>query len=295
MMLDNTTSAVLVAPTSPDRRAAAWLASRLTKGSKERFCEIVKITPAIAEQLLTLNTQNRRPLAAAIHEYSQAMSRGEWRLTAEALSVSKDHVLINGQNRLLAILDSNCTICLTVWFGCDKEEFRVADGARKRQAAQQLQIMGYAHSAVAAALAKALWVIKTRTTSFQPSTEEVLRMVETLNQTELFQACQAGQEMAKVCPPTAAAMAYWHITHTSPNAHRIEEFWQGLAVGEHLTGPRLHLRNWLMSSDAKIVSGRDSTAKKGAAIVFAWNSWLKGHKRVPTFSWKHLVQLPEAM
>jgi hypothetical protein len=150
---------------SAAHRAKAWMHARLMRGSKDRYVEIVRVTPAMAEELLTINTHNRNPIRAAVQEYATAMTRGEWQLTAEAISVSRDGVLLNGQNRLMAVVESGATLQVTIWWGCERDEFRVADGGRRRKAAQQMAILGVPNATIAAALAKSLWIMHTRTTA----------------------------------------------------------------------------------------------------------------------------------
>lgn len=278
-----------------DRRAAAWLNARLMKGRKERFCEIVKMTPAIAAALLERNTHNRAVSQYGVAEYANAMMRGEWKLTAEGISVAKDGVLVNGQHRLLAVVESRCTVPITLWFGVERDEFRVSDAGRKRTAGHQATILGVPNPNVAAALATLLIRFETKEGQKYPSTFQITSYMEDMDQAELDAACRVGMSLKKIMPPTAGALAYWHIAHTSPNAHRLDEFLSGLALGESLTGPRLNLRNWLMEPEIRVERSWAGNVKKAAGLVHAWNAWLKGHKRVPQFAWKHVISLPAAL
>lgn len=275
-----------------DRRAAAWLSSRLARGRKERFCEIVNLTPPMAEALLALNTNNRNALESRITQYADLMRQGKWRLTTEGIGVSTQDVIINGGHRLQAIMASGCTVPMTIWFGCDPDEFMVVDGGRARGADQLLAMRGYDHTALRASLAKMLMQMETSNRGIY-SPQHVVAYAEAMDQARARNACHYGQMLGRVTSPTAACLAWWHIAKTSPNASRLPEFWKGLNSGEELSGPRLHLREWLFSGEFAGRSSNSVTVKRAAAFVLTWNAWLRGKKRA-TYTWSAFSHLPEA-
>ena len=273
-------------------RAEAWLATRLARGRKERFCEIVNLTPAMAEAMFALNTNNRHALASRITQYADLMRQGKWRLTAEGLGVSTHDVIINGGHRLQAIMASGCTVPMTIWFGCDPDEFMVVDGGRSRGADQLLAMRGYDHTALRASLAKMLMQMETANKGIY-SPQHVVAYAEAMDQARARDACHYGQMFGRVTNPTAACLAWWHIAKTSPNAARLPEFWKGLHTGEELSGPRLHLREWLTNGPFTGRNSNNITVKRAAAFVLTWNAWLRGKKRA-SYTWPAFTTLPEA-
>lgn len=110
--------------------------------SSKRKHKILDVTPAMAERWLNANTHNRPLRNGHVATLAAAMKAGEWRLTAEPVAFSRPYrdasgkdcpeTLINGQHRLFAIVESGVTIPMTVWWGCEPEEFEVIDTGRQR-------------------------------------------------------------------------------------------------------------------------------------------------------------------
>lgn len=286
-----------VVTAGPDRRAAAWLSARLVRGRKERFCEVVKVTPAMAAAILERNSYNRPLSAASVRRYAELMMRGMWRLTTEGIALSADGVLINGQHRLAALREAGHSVDMTVWFGCAANEFEVADQGVKRTAGQVLQIKGFAYANVAAAVAAVLG----RFGRFAENrdhkglaTQAVIALAEDLDRQALEEACRHGVQLIRVTAATGPALAYWHISQTSINAARLPEFWEGLGSGEGLFGVKLQLREWLDKGPYTRRNGEHVTVKRAAAIVLAWNAWLKKSKRSTSLEWNKVTSLPVA-
>jgi len=115
-----------------------------TKLEGGRKVKIMDVTPAVAEKWLNANTHNRPLRDLLVEKYVKAMKAGEWRLTAEPIAFSKPFIdtagvhhketLIEGQHRLWAVVNSGVTVQMTVWFGCEKDEFEViGQGATRTQ------------------------------------------------------------------------------------------------------------------------------------------------------------------
>jgi hypothetical protein len=139
--------------------AAMWMAAQLKRGVKERFCQVLKVSPLMAEQLLLRNTHNRPVVQGGVSEYTKLMQEGRWRLTIEAIGLDKEGTLLNGQHRLLAIVASRQTVHLTVWFGLETDEFLFIDQGRRRSAAHLITLNGQDNGALRASLAgMIIWV-----------------------------------------------------------------------------------------------------------------------------------------
>lgn len=113
------------------------------KKNTQRRMEIMDVTPDMAADWLRKNTKNRPIRQAVVDTYAGAMKNGKWTLTAEPVIFSapfkdpdtlenKPETLMDGQHRLLAIIASQATVPLTVWFGCEPEEFGAIGQGRRR-------------------------------------------------------------------------------------------------------------------------------------------------------------------
>ncbi len=101
------------------------------------------ITPDIAGEWLKLNTLNRPKKLQKIALYAADMKGGHWPVTGATISFGKSGRLLDGQNRLQAVIDSGATIRVLVVWGLDDDVFDVIDGGARRTASDVLVIEGY--------------------------------------------------------------------------------------------------------------------------------------------------------
>ena len=72
---------------------------------------IEEVTPMVAEMLLQKNTNNYRKLSQpTVLKYANKMRQGEWDASACMIQVDTNDVLLNGQHRLHAVMQSGETI-----------------------------------------------------------------------------------------------------------------------------------------------------------------------------------------
>lgn len=101
------------------------------------------ITPAIASKYLERNAPtNRKPKDSKIGLYAREMAAGRWQMTGEAIKFSDDGTLIDGQNRLRAIVRADVPVSMLVVRGLPAEAMPVLDSGSSRTAADALTISG---------------------------------------------------------------------------------------------------------------------------------------------------------
>lgn len=101
--------------------------------SKTIHSEVFTITPKVAEYLLNLNWPNNRPLMDAVVErYAAAMSHGHWKLNGEALIMSSEGNMIDGQHRLWGVVSSGTPIKTMITFGVNSSTFDTINSGRAR-------------------------------------------------------------------------------------------------------------------------------------------------------------------
>jgi len=120
--------------------------------------EVRTISPADAELLLAFNTHNRSANPNTIKRYAQTMRNGEWTLSNDIICIGADGVLMNGQHRLSAIVESQTEQEFWVWEGCPAEALMAMDMGKRREAADVATLSGVA---ISKAHAKALRLIGT--------------------------------------------------------------------------------------------------------------------------------------
>lgn len=104
------------------------------------------ITPQLAKVLLEKNTINRKPTSARIAFYADQMLAGNWMAdTCEFIKIAEDGTLIDGQNRLMAIIKADKPIELLVATGVPKSAIDFIDTGKSRSAGDLLTMNNIAN------------------------------------------------------------------------------------------------------------------------------------------------------
>jgi hypothetical protein len=119
--------------------------------------EIVSITPAMAQEWLSRNVNNRTPTPKRIELYASAMKAGKWRLTHQGIAFDELGFLSDGQNRLMAIVKSGVTVRMWVFRGMPCESRDELDTGRPRSAADTLHFLGDEVSRQSVAVARVMY------------------------------------------------------------------------------------------------------------------------------------------
>ena len=117
---------------------------------------LVYVTPDMAKRWLTKNERNRSVKTGKIKQYARDMAAGRWEITGEAVKFAKSGRLIDGQNRLLAVVESGATVPLFVIRGIDDSAQLVMDSGSPRSHGDALGFSGYAQPKDLAPAASAL-------------------------------------------------------------------------------------------------------------------------------------------
>lgn len=101
------------------------------------------MTKERVERYLSMNTHNRRPSEEVIAAYARDMVEGSWLPTNQGIGISESGVLLDGQQRLLAIQRAKAYgIVMLVVTGLDDAVQAVVDNGKKRSAADAFVLLG---------------------------------------------------------------------------------------------------------------------------------------------------------
>lgn len=92
----------------------------------------ILVTPEIAGDWLKKNTFNRSVSMGVVKKYATDMATGKWRLNHQGIAFDNKGTLVDGQHRLLAIIESNVSVPMLVTYGSDRvgiDELRVRSKA----------------------------------------------------------------------------------------------------------------------------------------------------------------------
>jgi hypothetical protein len=103
----------------------------------------MRVTPAMAANWLEhANNRNRNVSEQVVRRYARDMKAGHWRLTHQGIAFDPAGVLIDGQHRLWAIVESDTTVEMYVWFNIPPEALMAIDSGRARSLVDNLRLGG---------------------------------------------------------------------------------------------------------------------------------------------------------
>ena len=104
--------------------------------------QLIAITPQMATKMLKNNGVNRHVRRRVVEKYARDMRDGNWHFTHHTIALSKSGRLLDGQHRLLAIVESRATITMFVTFNLEDESQDFMDSGTSRTAADVLHMRG---------------------------------------------------------------------------------------------------------------------------------------------------------
>lgn len=248
--------------------------------------EVVTITPEIAGNLLSRNTQNRPLSEARVQKYAREMTEGRWLMNGEPILFDRHGKLINGQHRLYACIRSGVSFECVVGQGLGDDVFPTLDQHGKRTIADVLSIDGEASGHVLAAAVTRIWKyergILTRTgMDSRPSTQEAR---ETLaRHPGIRESMPHGAKMGNLV--SRSLMTFCHYIFSAKNPELAEWFMEALGSGADIgkTDPVFHLRRRLIEDRA----GKARLPEKEViALTFkTWNATRAG-REVRALRWR---------
>jgi hypothetical protein len=204
------------------------------------------------------------------------MDHGYWRENGEAVIFDTHGILIDGQHRLQAVLNSGHEYRVPVITGIAPLVRPTVDTGKKRSSAQNLQMAGLKN---AAALSATL-------TLWKGYMARDLRAMEDLEQyPELKVAVQRGLALRPVgqgralISPSESALIWQAITQSGTTQTRAEEFLGSVLSGYNLSegNPIIALRRRLLD---QMGPGLKMDKKERLALILkTWQLWSTGQTR----------------
>lgn len=247
----------------------------VVKGSEEApvtRTELVKVTPEMAGDWLELNTRNRPIRPRWVTHLANTIKRGEWRVNGETIKLSSER-LLDGQHRLLAIIEANTAIQTNVSFDVDDDAFATIDVGRPRTAGDILALDGHPNSQRLAAIARMLWNYERGYAVSMhneiPTNVEIREIVE--RHPRLEEAARIAYQARHLLPGAIAGLLVYQFALRDTAYASI--FWDALITGENLSknSPIYRLRE-------RLLANRASSRKMGAVELYvltvkAWNAY----------------------
>jgi len=222
--------------------------------SKMKFT-VVEMTPEFAQELLDKNhPNNRRPKGGRISQYRHDMLAGNWQLTHQAVALDEDGFLVDGQNRLSAVVQAGVPVPMAFVTGVPSRAIIGADCGTVRNVADAARITGnpFAHGEThygAVARRMALGLQKQKNSLSIP---ETLQFIATHRRAIEFSFEVFELKKKKGITQSAVLAVVARSYYRRGCRDRIKEFGQvmlsGLPNDRHRDSAAIRLRNWLMES-----------------------------------------------
>lgn len=241
------------------------------------------ITPAIAEEILKNNRlgNNRRVRPTRVNYYANMIERQTWDLNGETLKIASDGSPLDGQHRLLAVVQADTKVEMVVVRGVDPKSFYTIDDGLGRNNADHLFTNGHKqHSAVLGAATRFCLGFD-RKGNYKRLTQKispdiVVRYVE--DNPALVESCRYLTPIGKLMP-RAVGIAMYHMFSIVDDV-AAQVFFDSLFSGANLHegDPILTVRNRLLSQRKRVGDGSNFQSEIIHLLTTAFNKFRKGEK-----------------
>lgn len=102
--------------------------------------EVVTITPAIAAAWLEANKSNRPVRRKHVQFLANEIKAGNWKLNGQAVIIAENEDILDGQHRLLAVIEAGKAIDTLVIYGVERDAFSTIDTGAVRTSSDALYL-----------------------------------------------------------------------------------------------------------------------------------------------------------
>lgn len=242
---------------------------------------LVQLTPAQAEQLLARNTRNRGVQQARVEQYAADMVKGDWQINGEAIKISRDGVILDGQHRLLAITEARVPVTTLLITGLAPETQETMDQGRGRSFGDALKLRGEKQYTTLAAAVRTVCLYERDGVPFHDSGRRPAPTIAQLSRTlernpELRDSVTFALSMRRPWLPATTVAALHHL-FSAVAEDCADDFFRKLATGEELaaSSPIYVLRERLIAEHADKMTSLHNRVLL-AFVVRAWNAYMQG-------------------
>lgn len=250
--------------------------------------EVQTITPDTAKQLLSKNIDNNHKVKdKLVRKYVTDILSGNWDTVSDSLKIDKNDNLIDGQHRLLAIIEANKPVDLAVSRGYEPKAAQFLDIGAKRTVSDIARLQGIQitpkvssvlRNVIAAGLSSSDFLTKVSLTE-----QDLIDLYHTI-QPELNYALELRQ-YGKVAKTAAMAVltrvALYYDVVKNPNtteAKRLAEAKNVLITGvtSEVNNPLICARDYIMTQKAL---GREAITTMMQYVDYALFLYMSGEGR----------------
>jgi hypothetical protein len=247
--------------------------------------KMVRINAEIAAEMLKGNIDNRAEAKSHVKFLAIQMLQGKWKFTGDPIKISKTGRVLDGQHRLMAIVQSETEHDFLICYDLDNEIFDVLDTGKNRSAANILSIKGFERYTAVAALSK--MIIRYNRGYYSGllggsggysvvTNQDVLAYAESNDLMPYIRFGHVLNDKCKILTGTQYAFFFYLFTNIDEQAANV--FFEKFASGVNLTekDPVLYLRNKLFE-DLSANNKMNPRSKLGY-VIKCWNLYRKNEE-----------------
>jgi hypothetical protein len=259
-------------------------------GCENIVAEVVTITPAEATAWLRCNEHNRPVRKGHVNFLANEIKNGHWQVNGQAIVIADNEQVLDGQHRLLAIIESGKPIKSLVVYGITPEAFSTIDTGAVRSSADALYLHFDEHGiGIVKAVATAVpWLKQLEKGALRTggssriSNHEVI--VYATDHPSLFQRAERLRSYPKDNRPLSIGVAtalYEYFARK--DEEKADKFFQDIFTGEQLerTDVEFVLRA-AFQKDAQRITSKLPISVKVRMTIKAWN-WRRRGMDVATY------------
>lgn len=236
----------------------------------------IDVSPILAEKWLAKNNRNRLPRIGQVQFYANQMAAGKWRVNGEAIKFDSNGNLLDGQHRLMAVIQSGETVRVLTVFGLEPEVFSTLDQGAKRSLKDHFDLLGEKNTSVLASATRLMALYDRGDITVTGSAAKVSGEdgMATLDRHPGLR--RSAGVMGGVTIMARSPLAFLHYLFSQRDEGLADQFVAWLRDGEGLTRsmPVYRLREWMIRNTRNRV--QPSTLDTLRAVAHAWNKTRAG-------------------
>lgn len=258
--------------------------------SNQLISRVETITPVLAEEYLRRNTKNRQLRSNIVSYYASQMKNGQWMLNGEGIIFNEENVLVDGQHRLAAVVESGVNVDMLVVRNADKDSFTTIDSGVSRKIRDTFYVKGIPNANVVSSVIrryKKLCSIKSVMgkvdgvkNDSKPSRQDLLR--EYLSDEEFWQEiCRRAQTcyaaMRLMSQTEVGSISAYLIKERKHSPEKVFGFFEDLLKSDIPKSPMLALFRRRLVQE-RLSNERIAPIYKQQLFTQVWNAYAQGRE-----------------
>lgn len=244
--------------------------------------ENILMTPQLAAEYLACNIdKNRKKSPTVIARYESDIRSGNWEQNGETIKFDEDGNMVDGQHRLLAIINTGISVWVTVAWGIKRKAIKTIDRGKMRSVGDTFKMEGKKNASLMAAIVAWNWrwinrnpVPKQARMSLTTTMAEQILLDNPGIEDSAHFAAGIKTHFIGLCP--ISLIGFCHFIFSQLDRGQADEFMERLAKGDSLTAnhPILKLRERMRSISLSRYKAPDYDIL--AITILAWNAVRRG-------------------